>query len=402
MHASLTESPGSASGDRWALIAFDCAVALCYTSLVVVVTLQSDRATWTPPWAQALVLAGVGLPVAVRRLWPATVLSVVLTMSLAALLLGVLRDPFLAACYALYAVVLARRPRGRVATSIAGVLTAAGFTGLLAFGMSLPETPSWWMNRLGSIPVSLVAMAGTLTVARAVRGRRYYAARWAEQVAQSAVAEERLRIARELHDVVAHGMSLIAVKAGVANHVAEARPEEAREALRVIETASRDALAEMRRMLGVLRSEQEPDLGGGGLDAEGALGPAPGLAGLPALAERAGMAGVRVDLEVRGAERLPDSVELSVYRIVQEALTNVVKHAAPARCRVRVEAGAREVRVEVSDDGPGRRTLPPAPGHGLVGMRERVMMYGGTFAAGPRPEGGFEVSARLPLTEAPR
>ncbi|WP_218006735.1 sensor histidine kinase [Microtetraspora fusca] len=399
MNASPTESPGGASGDRWALVAFDCAVALCYTSLVVAVTLQSDRATGAPTWAQALVLAGVGLPVAVRRLWPVAVLSTVVTMSLAALLLGVLRDPFLAACYALYAVVLARPPRGRTATSVAGVLTAAGFTALLAFGLSLPETPSWWMNRLGSVPVSLVAMAGTLTVARAVRGRRYYAARWAEQVAQRAVTEERLRIARELHDVVAHGMSLIAVKAGVANHVAEARPEEAREALRVIETASRDALAEMRRMLGVLRSEQEPDPG---RDAEGAFGPAPGLAGLPALAERAGMAGVRVELEVRGAERLPDGVELSVFRIVQEALTNVVKHAAPARCRVRVEAGAREVRVEVTDDGPGRRTLPPAPGHGLVGMRERVMMYGGTFAAGPRPEGGFEVSARLPLTGTPR
>jgi signal transduction histidine kinase len=207
------------------------------------------------------------------------------------------------------------------------------------------------------------------------------------------VTEERLRIARELHDVVAHGMSLIAVKAGVANHVLEARPQEAQDALRVIETTSRGALTEMRQLLGVLRSGSDAG------EAPASLSPAPGAGGLRELADRAAMAGVRVSMEVRGLERLPEGVGLSVYRIVQEALTNVVRHAAPARCSVVVEADGRSVTIEVADDGPGRRVLPagePGHGHGLVGMRERVAMYGGVFRAGPRRAGGFGVSVRLP------
>ena len=175
-----------------------------------------------------------------------------------------------------------------------------------------------------------------------------------------------------------------------ASFTGAARPPagEAQDALRVIESASRTALAEMRHLLGVLRSDVD------GVE----LAPVPGVAGLPALADRAEQAGVPVELDVRCAERLPDGVALSVYRIVQEALTNVVRHAAPTRCRVSVVAEAGEVRVEVTDDGPGTRT--PAPerhaGHGLIGMRERVLMYGGSLHAGPRPEGGFGVSARIP------
>nr|BFE36244.1 hypothetical protein GCM10010200_084950 [Actinomadura rugatobispora] len=129
---------------------------------------------------------------------------------------------------------------------------------------------------------------------------------------------------------------------------------------------------------------------------ENELAPVPGLAGIPRLADTAAMAGVRVDLRLRAGE-LPEGVALAVYRIVQEALTNVVKHAAPARSRVVVEQDEREVRIEVTDDGPGVRVLPGAtPGHGVIGMRERAMMYGGELTAGPRPEGGFAVRARLP------
>jgi signal transduction histidine kinase len=304
-----------------------------------------------------------------------------------------------------------------------------------------------------------------------VRERRADAARSAAELAGRAVAEERLRIARELHDVVAHSMSLIAVKAGTANHVMAVRPEEAQDALRVIETTSRSALAEMRQLLGVLRAGPVPQtspapaapatapapaappappapatspVSGRGLlppaasvqdedaplpsvpgvaehgapDASGApgaagldgawaavfgigpadLAPQPGMAGLPALAERAEQAGVPVELEVRGVDRLPEGVALSVYRIVQEALTNVVRHAAPASCRVAVVGERDEVRVEVIDDGPGQRVLPVTgrTGHGLIGMRERVLMYGGEFHAGPRVQGGFGVSARIP------
>jgi signal transduction histidine kinase len=252
-------------------------------------------------------------------------------------------------------------------------------------------------DALGGATFSWLVMGVAWLAGVAARERRAYAAQSAAHQAHQAVTDERLRIAREMHDVVAHSMSVIVVKAGIANHVADARPEEARDALRVIEATSRGALAEMRRTLGVLRSDVDGLVGP--LPA-GDLEPVQGIADLPALAERAALTGVRVDLDVRGLAELPEGVGLSVYRIVQEALTNVVKHAAPARCRVAVEADRREVRIEVTDDGPGGSVLLDSPmdarGHGLVGMRERVMMYGGAFAAGPRPGGGFGVSARLP------
>jgi signal transduction histidine kinase len=220
------------------------------------------------------------------------------------------------------------------------------------------------------------------TTGRAIYTRREYAAKSAVQLANAAVGDERLRIARELHDIVAHSMSLIAVKAGIANHVADQRPEEARDALRIIEATSRGTLTEMRRMLGVLRSETAD------------LTPAPGLSGLPELAEQARMAGVDVTMTSPDTE-LPSGLEMSVYRIVQEALTNVVKHAGPVRCEVTVTANGKEVRIDVTDNGPGG---PTGSGHGLIGMRERVMMYDGSFTAGPRPEGGFAVSARMPYS----
>jgi signal transduction histidine kinase len=201
-----------------------------------------------------------------------------------------------------------------------------------------------------------------------------------------AVSEERLRIARELHDIVAHSMSLIAVKAAIANHVADARPEETRDALKVIEATSRGALQQLRQAVGTLRDDQP-------------YAPAPGLADLPALAQQAASGGVDVQLDVRGDADVPATVGLSAYRIVQEALTNVVKHAAPARCQVAVSIADSCVLVKVTDDG--RRPVAAAPGgHGLIGIRERAAMYGGEFSAGPRAEGGFELSVRLPFGPA--
>lgn len=337
-----------------------------------------------PAWGELLVLAGITLPLAVRRLWPLTVFCAVFAMSLVSVaLLGTVHDRFAAAAFAIYMVALTRpRPR-REPTIAIGVCGAVAVLLLSAMG-----TPAPAPGVVGPLLVGVAFMGGAWVTGRAVRERRAYTARAAEQLAGRAVAEERLRIARELHDVVAHSMSLIAVKAGIANHVAAVRPEEATDALRVIETTSRGALAEMRQLLGVLRSDLDPD-----------LAPSPGLAGLTGLAERASMAGVRVELDVR-ATGLPEGLELSVYRIVQEALTNVVRHAAPARCRVSVQASGGEVGVEVTDDGPGERVLPGGPGHGLIGMRERVVMYGGSFTAGRRPEGGFGISARIPYEEA--
>lgn len=170
------------------------------------------------------------------------------------------------------------------------------------------------------------------------------------------------------------------MKAGVANHVAASRPEEAREALRVIEDTSREALAEMRRLLDVLREETEPP-------------PPAGLEELPHLAEGARPAGVDVDLSIQATD-LPPPVALVAYRIVQEAITNVIKHAAPARCQVVVRAGDGVVRIEVTDDGSRTRTHA-RPGHGIVGMTERAALYAGEFSATPLPDKGFRVEAIL-------
>jgi signal transduction histidine kinase len=371
------------------LIAVDVLAAVAYTVILVTLTgaeRSPESGPSVPVWAQIVVVAGMGLPLTVRRLWPRAVLGVVLVTTGVSVFLGVVGDSFVAAAFALYMVALIQPRRRWEPTLAIGLLSAAAALGMAVVGA---RTAPWT-----AIPLDCAVMGGTWTVGRAVRERRAYAARSAAQLVGRAATDERLRIARELHDIVAHSMSLIAVKAGVANHVLPTRPEEAHDALRVIEATSRSALIEMRHLLGVLRSEAAAG------ETSASLDPAPGVGGLRGLAERAATAGVRVSMDVRGANHLPEGVERSVYRIVQEALTNVVRHAAPARCRVVVEADGRAVRIAVADDGPGHRVLPDgelrAPGHGLVGMRERVAMYGGAFTAGPRPGGGFEVTACLP------
>jgi signal transduction histidine kinase len=213
-------------------------------------------------------------------------------------------------------------------------------------------------------------------------------------LADRAVTEERLRIARELHDVVAHTMSVVAVHAGTGRMVADDDPGAARQALATIETASRSALVEMRRLLGVLRA---PDGG-----QQGTLDPAPGLRDLDALVADVVKSGVTVDVRVEGHRpEVPPGIDLTAYRIVQEALTNVIKHAGRARTAVVVCYADDAMTVEVTDDGGDRRTRPTARpdghGHGLRGMAERVAAYDGELDTGARPEGGFRVRARLPL-----
>jgi signal transduction histidine kinase len=209
-----------------------------------------------------------------------------------------------------------------------------------------------------------------------------------------AVAEERLRIAQELHDVVAHSMSVIAVQAGVGAHVLESNPTEARRALENIATASRSTLNEMRRLLGVLRNED-------GDKAEHA--PAPRLEDLPALVARLEASGLAVDLSVETPSyEVPSGISLSAYRIVQEALTNVLRHAGAARARVDVRHEDGSIAIEVSDDGRGLAAIADpnnGAGHGISGMRERVTVYGGTLHTGPRPGGGFVVRARIPYEQ---
>ncbi len=208
-----------------------------------------------------------------------------------------------------------------------------------------------------------------------------------EEKARVAVAEERSRISRELHDVIAHSVSVMVVQAQAAQRLLEGEQNEARQALGSIETTGRQALTEMRRLLGILRRT----------DAELALAPQPSLEHLDALIEKVRESGLPVEFHTEGETRpLPPGVDLSAYRIVQEALTNALKHAGPARARVEIHYGDDEVELEVTDDGPGTGRGGGA-GQGLVGMRERVALYGGVLESGKRDGGGYLVRAKLPL-----
>jgi signal transduction histidine kinase len=210
-----------------------------------------------------------------------------------------------------------------------------------------------------------------------------------ESEARAAAAEERARIAREMHDVVAHSISVMVVQAGAAEAMLDSDPERARRPLAAVQETGRGALTELRRMLGVLREMA---------DEGAALAPQPGLAGLDELARQVREAGLPVSVRVEGEPRpLPPGIDLSAYRIVQEGLTNALKHAGPATAEVVVRYGRQDLELEVRDDGPGRAAPANGGGHGLLGMRERVALYGGELAAGPRPGGGFALTARLPL-----
>ncbi|WP_217923704.1 sensor histidine kinase [Miltoncostaea oceani] len=211
-----------------------------------------------------------------------------------------------------------------------------------------------------------------------------------ETEARAAVAEERARIAREMHDVVAHSLSVMVVQAEAAEAMLDTDPERARRPLGAVQDTGRGALTELRRMLGVLREMADEDP---------ALAPQPGLAELDALVGQVRAAGLPVEVSVAGDPRpLPPGIDLSAYRIVQEGLTNALKHAGPARAHVALEYGPRELRLEVSDDGRGHDPSDDGLGHGLLGMRERVACYGGDLQAGPRDDAaGFALRARLPL-----
>ncbi|WP_405408880.1 sensor histidine kinase [Streptomyces sp. NBC_01124] len=371
------------------LHALDLGAALALTAVYIGfarLTAEDGQPVYTGPfWLGCLIAALVGLPVAVRRRWPLAVLAAVLTALAVASLLDIPREPYTAAGLAAYLVGLAE-PARRSVPALAVTLPVA--CGAVYVGEAVVTPAEDWRGAAGVAGLVLLVIGGAWGIGFTVRGRRAEAAGEQRRRSERALDEERLRIARELHDIVSHNLSLIAVKAGVAGHVAEADPREARAALKVIEETSRSALAEMRRTLGVLRTEGAP------------LGPVPGLDRLGLLAEEAHRAGVDVDLSVHAGDGLAEGTQVTIYRIVQEAVTNVVRHAAPTRCRVTVEVDAPEVRIDVVDEGPPpahRQAVPVLPGgHGLLGMRERAMMYGGSFEAGPRPEGGFAVSVRLP------
>ncbi len=278
-------------------------------------------------------------------------------------------------------------------------LQAATFT---AVGLAIVLLTARWEVTIGSIASNIVIFATVWLIGDNLQTRRANVAALRERAeraeqtraaeAQRAVAEERTRIARELHDVVAHSMSVMLVQTGAARRVLDTDPAQATAALEAVEATGRDAMKEMRRLLGVLREDTAPST----------LAPQPSLDGLEALAQQFTEAGLDVTLEVEGTERpLPAGVELSAYRIVQEALTNALKHAGPGvSVVVKVRAAGDDLEVQVVDDGRGAAAQGNGSGgHGVLGMRERADVCGGELVAGPRAGGGFEVRARLPVVE---
>jgi signal transduction histidine kinase len=319
------------------------------------------------------------LPLAVRRRWP---LATVLVVFGAAALQGLATSPTegLSTVVALLV----------AAYSVAAYSEAPRAVAGLAYALALSLV---FVGNAGDAAFAAVLFGGAWVAGRIVRRQNLlFDALAREQAARerAAAADERARLARELHDVVAHSVSTMVVQAEAGESLLERDPERARAAFVSITSSGRQALTELRRMLGLLR----------GADGETALGPQPGLAQLRELVEQVHAVGLPVELSIEGEPRpLPAGVDLSAYRIVQEALTNTLKHARPAHARVTVRYRNDDVEVEVVDDGRAPKN-GTHDGQGIAGMRERVRLYGGTLETGRRDQGGFSVRARLPAGTA--
>ncbi|MEH0552236.1 sensor histidine kinase [Streptomyces sp. B21-101] len=363
--------------------------------VVAVSATAVGESSWHEPRWQEAVWSGLScLPLVVRSRWPLPVALVTLATGLTLMALVPSADMTPAAgLVALYT--LAALGSRRTAWTV-GLAAALAIAGVHAATHAESVVGAAGLLRLD------FAIAAT-ALGRAVRNRRDHLAEARARVvraenaqeaeARRRVSEERVRIARDLHDVVAHHITLVNAQAGVAHHLMRANPDQAFEALAHIKDNSRAALDELRATVGLLR---QPD------DAPGARAPIPRLADLDALAGglRAGGLSVHVSRAGDPAPQAP-ATELTAYRIVQEALTNTHKHASATRATVTLEYGPHTLRVTVTDDGRPGAPQGPGAGHGLIGMRERATAIGGTVTAGPRPEGGFQVVADLPLSLAP-
>jgi signal transduction histidine kinase len=359
-------------------ILVDLVLAAVFTALTVV-TVSSrlgDRLDWF-----GYVLAGLtAAPVALRQWAPVTTMAVILGALTAFGLLYYADFPnagvgMLIAMFT----VATLRPR-----PVAAVL-ATSATGVIVLVYLINPTAVVWSEVIQAVLVVL----GTWALGESTRHWGQRTERLAEEATQ-AVANERVRIARELHDIVAHHMSVISLQSGLAKYVIDTDLPTARTSLATVEETSREALSELRRLLGVLRVDHTAD-------SDTDLRPQPGLATLDELVDRTRGAGLPVELVVTGEPRpLPAGPDLCAYRIAQESLTNVLKHAGPASARIDLSYGTEVVALTVTDDGSGVPATP-SPGHGIRGMRERAELYGGVLTAGALPAGGFRVSVRLPM-----
>ncbi|MGI8791189.1 MAG: sensor histidine kinase [Actinomycetota bacterium] len=334
-----------------------------------------------------ILLAAGPAALALRRRYPEAVLGFVLTTTLAYFLIDYPRGPiFFALIIAFFSATMAGRRWAAIGAVVAGYV---GFLWLgYLFGMSGPPRTEAALG-LGAWLLVLITVA---EVGRARRERAHEYARTRAEEAKRRASEERLRIAQELHDVLAHNISLINVQAGVALHLMDQQPGQARTALSAIKQASNDALGELRSVLDILRLGDETS----------PLTPATGLSHLDDLVRKANVTGIQVSARIEGTPRpLPAGTDLAAFRIVQEALTNVTRHAGPARATVLISY-EEDLIVKVEDDGRGGPAGTTAgSGNGIAGMRERAVALGGSLEAGPRPGGGFRVVGRLPLRARP-
>jgi signal transduction histidine kinase len=351
----------------------------------------------TPVLACALLVSGLLL-----RRWPLAALAVLLAGSVA----STAQQPMPARTNLVVAAVVLAGGAGleicyMAATrsrrvSVAGIAMVAGVSVLIPF-LSVPF-PGAHSDGIAGSAVHLVTIAFPLAavlgwlIGNSIRLAQARAEAQRAQAATQTALAERLRIARELHDIVAHSIGIIAIQAGAAHRVFDTSPAEARDALAAIEATSRETLSGLRRMVTGLRRADE-EVGSG----QPELGPAPGLADLERLAAQTLDAGVRVEVDWRGRrEPLPADIDRSAFRIIQEAVTNVVHHAGASECLVVIDRQDGQLSIEVTDSGRGGDPVA-GTGYGITGMRERATLLGGDFSAGPRAGGGFRVAARLPL-----
>jgi signal transduction histidine kinase len=367
----------------------DACLAAFVAILVVVNAVLFDTTGGDPGVLDYLLLVAGSLVLAARRRAPVVVLLISAACIVGYFLrAGVDVGMALPVLIAVYTAV--RNGHRLVAAVVAGTFMTGALVDRLTAGGGEPALEA---IRQAFLPFGWFVAAFVLGEAvrqwsayiEQVEQRAADAERTREETAHRRANEERLHIARELHDSLTHSISVIKVQAGVAVHLAQKRGEDVPASLLAIQDASREAMRELRSTLDVLRTD----------DGESA---ANGLDRLPDLVERARSAGLPATVTVRGQRRtLPAAVDRTAYRIVQEALTNITKHAGPASATVRIDYRADQLRVEVDDDGQATHNSAPVPGVGLIGMRERVSALGGRLATEPRPEGGFSVRAELPV-----